>query len=75
MLDEMTEIAARHGVRLPASLALIGKAFGQMQLAVAELDPTLDPFAAVGHVHARAASATSCAARSTRSSSSTRGRS
>jgi ubiquinone biosynthesis protein len=48
MLDEMIEIATRRGVRLPAALAMTGKAFGQMQLAVAELDPELDPFAAVG---------------------------
>jgi ubiquinone biosynthesis protein len=48
MLDEMIEIAARYGVRLPAALAMTGKAFGQMQLAVSELDPGLDPFAAVG---------------------------
>jgi ubiquinone biosynthesis protein len=44
MLDGMLQIASRHGVRLPASLALSGKAFGQMQLAVTKLDPTLDPF-------------------------------
>jgi ubiquinone biosynthesis protein len=48
MLDEMIEIATLHNVRLPASLAMTGKAFGQMQLAVAELDPGLDPFAAIG---------------------------
>jgi predicted unusual protein kinase regulating ubiquinone biosynthesis (AarF/ABC1/UbiB family)/nucleotide-binding universal stress UspA family protein len=48
MLDGMIQIAARHGVRLPASLALSGKAFGQVQLAIAELDPTLDPFRVVG---------------------------
>jgi predicted unusual protein kinase regulating ubiquinone biosynthesis (AarF/ABC1/UbiB family) len=48
MLDAMFEIAARHGIRMPASLAMTGKAFSQMQLAVAELDPTLDPFSAVG---------------------------
>jgi len=48
MLDSLIEIAARHGIRLPASLAMTGKAFGQMQLAVAELDPTLDPFSMVG---------------------------
>jgi predicted unusual protein kinase regulating ubiquinone biosynthesis (AarF/ABC1/UbiB family) len=48
MLDALIEIAARHGIRLPASLAMTGKAFGQMQMAVAELDPTLDPFSAVG---------------------------
>ncbi|TMJ96537.1 MAG: universal stress protein [Actinobacteria bacterium] len=47
MLEGLIEIATRHGVRLPASLALSGKAFGQMQLAVAELDPELDPFSVV----------------------------
>jgi ubiquinone biosynthesis protein len=44
MIEGMTEIAARHRIRLPAALALSGKAFGQMQLAVGELDPTLEPF-------------------------------
>ncbi len=48
MLDGLIEIAARHSIRLPASLAMTGKAFGQMQLAVGELDPELDPFSAVG---------------------------
>jgi ubiquinone biosynthesis protein len=48
MLDALIEIAARHSIRLPASLAMTGKAFGQMQLAVAELDPDLDPFSAIG---------------------------
>jgi predicted unusual protein kinase regulating ubiquinone biosynthesis (AarF/ABC1/UbiB family) len=47
MLDGMIEIAARHRIRLPASLAMTGKAFGQMQLAVSELDPELDPFSSV----------------------------
>jgi predicted unusual protein kinase regulating ubiquinone biosynthesis (AarF/ABC1/UbiB family) len=47
MIEGLTDIAARRGVKLPASLALTGKAFAQMQLAVAELDPTLDPFAPV----------------------------
>jgi predicted unusual protein kinase regulating ubiquinone biosynthesis (AarF/ABC1/UbiB family) len=47
MLDALIEIAARHGVRLPGSLAMTAKAFGQMQLAVGELDPTVDPFSAV----------------------------
>jgi ubiquinone biosynthesis protein len=47
MLEGLIEIARRHGVRLPAALALSGKAFGQMQLAVAELDPELDPFSVV----------------------------
>src|SRR5205823_4552754 len=39
MLEGMIRIASRHGLRLPASLALSGKAFGQVQLAIAELDP------------------------------------
>jgi predicted unusual protein kinase regulating ubiquinone biosynthesis (AarF/ABC1/UbiB family) len=47
MLDALIEIAARHGIRLPGSLAMTAKAFSQMQLAVSELDPTLDPFSAV----------------------------
>jgi ubiquinone biosynthesis protein len=48
ILQEVTEIAIRHDVRLPASLALTGKALAQMQLATAELDPTLDPFDVAG---------------------------
>jgi ubiquinone biosynthesis protein len=48
MLEGILEIASRHGVRLPSALALSGKAFAQMQLAVADLDPTLDPFSVVG---------------------------
>ncbi|MEX2238610.1 MAG: AarF/UbiB family protein [Dehalococcoidia bacterium] len=48
MLQEVTEISMHHGVRLPASLALTAKAFAQMQLAVAELDPDLEPFAVAG---------------------------
>ena len=45
MLQGLTEIGLRHGIRAPASLALAGKAFAQVQLTVSELDPTLDPFA------------------------------
>src|SRR5947209_20605870 len=37
-----------HDVRLPSSLALTAKALSQMQLAAAELDPELDPFAVAG---------------------------
>ena len=48
ILQEVTEISIRHDIRLPASLALTGKALAQMQLATAELDPTLDPFAVAG---------------------------
>jgi ubiquinone biosynthesis protein len=49
MLEEMADIGARHRIQLPAALALSGKAFGQMQLAVAELDPELDAFSVVGN--------------------------
>ena len=48
MLQEITEIAIRHDVRLPASMALTGKALAQMQLVAAEMDPELDPFAVAG---------------------------
>ena len=48
MLQGITELASRHDVRLPAALALTGKALAQMQLATAELDPELDPFSVVG---------------------------
>ena len=48
MLQDVTTIAVRYNVRLPASLALTAKAFSQMQLAAAELDPTLDPLSVVG---------------------------
>jgi ubiquinone biosynthesis protein len=53
LLQQLTEISVRHRVRLPSSLALIGKAFGQMQLAAAELDPSLDPFTVAGDFYLR----------------------
>ena len=53
LLQELTTISVRHDVRLPASLVLAGKAFGQMQLATAELDPTLDPFTVAGSFFAK----------------------
>jgi predicted unusual protein kinase regulating ubiquinone biosynthesis (AarF/ABC1/UbiB family) len=53
LLQRLTEISVRHHVRLPSSLALIGKAFGQMQLAAAELDPSLDPFSVAGKFYLR----------------------
>ena len=44
ILQEVTEISVRRNVRVPASLTLTGKAFGQMQMVAAELDPDLDLF-------------------------------
>jgi len=48
VLEEMTRTALRYSVKLPASLVLTSKAMAQMQLAVAELDPTLDPVTVAG---------------------------
>jgi predicted unusual protein kinase regulating ubiquinone biosynthesis (AarF/ABC1/UbiB family) len=48
ILQEMTEIAIRHDVPLPASLTLTAKAMAQMQLTAADLDPDLDPFEVAG---------------------------
>ena len=50
VLQEMTEIALRHRVPLPASLTLSAKALAQVQLATAELDPKLDPFEVAGKI-------------------------
>jgi ubiquinone biosynthesis protein len=48
LLQEIAQSATAHGVRLPASLVLTGKALSQMQLTATELDPELDPFSVVG---------------------------
>jgi predicted unusual protein kinase regulating ubiquinone biosynthesis (AarF/ABC1/UbiB family) len=48
LFHELTQIALRYGIVLPASLALAGKALGQMQFTTAWLDPSLDPFAVAG---------------------------
>jgi predicted unusual protein kinase regulating ubiquinone biosynthesis (AarF/ABC1/UbiB family) len=48
ILQEMTEIAIRYEVPLPASLTLTSKAMAQMQLTTAELDPELDAFEVAG---------------------------
>jgi ubiquinone biosynthesis protein len=48
VLQEMTEIALRYDVALPASLTLTAKALAQMQLAAATMDPDVDPFDVAG---------------------------
>ena len=48
LLQEMSAIAFRHGVPMPASLTLAAKALAQVQLATANLDPTLDPYDVAG---------------------------
>ncbi len=48
LMQSITQVAARHDIRLPAALALTGKALAQMQLAATTLDPDLDPLSVVG---------------------------
>ncbi|MXS84629.1 universal stress protein [Nitrosomonas sp. HPC101] len=48
LLQEMSTVSLRNGVPLPASLTLATKALAQVQLATAELDPTLDPYEVAG---------------------------
>ena len=48
LLQEMSTIAFRYGVPLPASLTLAAKALAQVQLATARLDPKLDPYDVAG---------------------------
>lgn len=48
LLQEMSAVAFRHGVPLPASLTLAAKALAQVQLATANLDPKLDPYDVAG---------------------------
>jgi len=48
LMQSITQVAARHDLRLPAALALTGKALAQMQLAATTLDPELDPLSVVG---------------------------
>jgi predicted unusual protein kinase regulating ubiquinone biosynthesis (AarF/ABC1/UbiB family) len=49
VLQGITEVAARNDMRLPASMALTGKALAQVQLTVGGLDAKLDPFAVAGN--------------------------
>ena len=44
----MSAVSLRHRVSLPDSLTLAIKALAQVQLATAELDPTLDPYDVAG---------------------------
>ena len=44
LLNELTAISLRHGVQLPASFVMVGKALSQIELTVTELAPEIDPF-------------------------------
>jgi ubiquinone biosynthesis protein len=48
ILQEMSAVALRHGIPLPASLTLAIKALAQVQLVTADLDPALDPYDVAG---------------------------
>ena len=48
LLSNLATVASAHGLRLPASLVLSGKALAQMQQTASELDPELQPLAVVG---------------------------
>ena len=53
MLQDVTTLAIRFDVRLPATMILTAKALAQIQHATAELDPDIDPFAVAGRYIAR----------------------
>ena len=44
LLNELTAISLRHGVQLPSSFVMVGKALSQIELTVTELAPEVDPF-------------------------------
>jgi len=54
MLQDITTVAIRYDVPLPATMILTGKALAQIQHATAELDPDVDVFAVAGRYLARA---------------------
>ena len=43
LLNQLTAISVRHGVPLPAAFVMVGKALAQVDIAVSELAPELDP--------------------------------
>ncbi len=53
LLDQLTDISIRHGVPLPSSLVMVGKAIAQVQLSVVQLAPELDPLAEAGRFFVR----------------------
>jgi predicted unusual protein kinase regulating ubiquinone biosynthesis (AarF/ABC1/UbiB family)/nucleotide-binding universal stress UspA family protein len=53
MLQDVTTVAIRYDVPLPATMILTGKALAQIQHATAELDPDVDVFAVAGRYLAR----------------------
>lgn len=48
ILNRLTAVSVRHGVALPAAIALVGKALAQVELTTRELAPDLDPVREAG---------------------------
>ena len=44
LLNQLTAISVRHGVPLPTSFVMVGKALSQIEQTVTELAPEIDPF-------------------------------
>ncbi len=44
LLNQLTAISVRHGVPLPSSFVMVGKALSQIEHTVTELAPEIDPF-------------------------------
>jgi predicted unusual protein kinase regulating ubiquinone biosynthesis (AarF/ABC1/UbiB family) len=53
LLNRLTDLSLRHGVPLPASLVMVGKAVGQVQLTVSEIAPEIDPLAEAARFFSR----------------------
>ena len=53
MLQDMSTLAIRYEVPLPATMILTAKALAQIQHATVQLDPDIDPFAVAGRYLAR----------------------
>jgi len=53
LLNQLTAISVRHGVPLPSSIAMVGKALAQVELTVSELSPELDPIEEAGRYFVR----------------------
>ena len=53
LLNQLTALSVRHGVPLPSSIAMVGKALAQVELTVSELAPDLDPIEEAGRYFVR----------------------
>lgn len=56
LFNRLTAISVRHGVPLPSSFVMVGKALAQVELTASELAPDLDPIAEAGRYFLRSLS-------------------